>query len=192
MTTIFGFVRHGQTNWNHEGRIQGTIDNPLNEEGKKQAHQLGIFLQNNGNDWDFILSSPLTRAHQTAIIIQTYFPTRPLYIEPKFIEREFGTAEGQIISKPLFDRICNDEVEGLEPSTSLQKRVETAVLRVATMHPGKRILVVAHSHVIKGLLTRIDSHYTFRDRMDNGSITYFEVNGDTITLQELNKNHHLI
>ncbi|MDD4212935.1 MAG: histidine phosphatase family protein [Bacilli bacterium] len=192
MTTIFGFVRHGQTDWNLEGRIQGIINNPLNEEGRKQAHQLGSFLKEQGEDWNLILTSPLIRAQETARIIQSYFPKLSLIIEPAFIEREFGQAEGQLITKDLFDRICLGEIIAMEDASSLQMRVETAVKRIALIHPGKRILVVAHSHVIKGLLTKIDGGFTFRHRMDNGSITYFRVENDDIMLEALNQNHHLI
>ena len=186
MRTIFGFVRHGQTNWNYEGRIQGTINNPLNEEGIKQAHQLGQFLSEHDCDWNLIFTSPLQRAKSTAEILSGYLPKVPLYVNPHFIEREFGDAEGCLINKELFDHIVADEVPGLEASCILQKRIENAVKELAREHEGKRILVVAHSHVIKGLLTKIDPKYTFRDRMENGSITYFVVEGGEVQILALN------
>lgn len=188
MRTIFGFVRHGQTDWNYEGRIQGTIDNPLNAEGIKQAHELGQFLAEHDREWMQILTSPLQRAKSTATILATYLPHIPLHINHHFIEREFGEAEGCLITKALFDRIMADDIVGLEPSKHLQDRIAGAVRALAKEYAGERILVVAHSHVIKGLLTKIDSKYTFRDRMENGSITYFAVDEDKIHLLMQNAN----
>jgi broad specificity phosphatase PhoE len=186
MRTIFGFVRHGQTDWNYKGRIQGTIDNPLNEEGIKQAHQLGQFLSEHDREWNMIFTSPLQRAKSTAEILSEYLPKVPIHVNPHFMEREFGDAEGCLITKELFDHIVADEVFGLEPSYLLQNRIESEVKALTKEYEGQRILVVAHSHVIKGLLTKIDPKYTFRDRMENGSITYFVVEAGEVHLLSLN------
>ena len=64
------FVRHGQTNVNNLKKIQGRCDNLLNDTGRKQAKQTGLFLKNNNITFDLIYSSPLTRAYETACIIK--------------------------------------------------------------------------------------------------------------------------
>ena len=69
ITTIC-LVRHGQTDWNALGKLQGQTDIPLNELGKIQARQCGEFLSE--EDWDVIISSPLKRARETAEIISNY------------------------------------------------------------------------------------------------------------------------
>ncbi|MDS8744534.1 histidine phosphatase family protein, partial [Streptococcus pneumoniae] len=66
MTTIC-LIRHGETEWNKIGRIQGTTDVPLNEKGKLQAQACGSHLMNKA--WDVIVTSPLKRAKETAAII---------------------------------------------------------------------------------------------------------------------------
>ncbi|MDB5085743.1 MAG: yhfR, partial [Bacilli bacterium] len=68
MTTVC-LVRHGETDWNAEGRLQGRQDTELNENGRKQAKLAGIHLKN--EQWDAIVTSPLKRAKETAQIIAT-------------------------------------------------------------------------------------------------------------------------
>lgn len=65
--TKFGFIRHGSTQWNTEGKAQGWSDIPLNNEGIEDANRLADRLYS--EDWDIIYSSDLLRAHQTANII---------------------------------------------------------------------------------------------------------------------------
>ncbi len=183
MRTFFCFIRHGETNWNQERRIQGKKDNILNETGKNQAKEVGELLKKEGINWDIIITSPLKRAYETATIIQSILqPKLKVIAIPAFQEREFGKAEGMAISKEIFDRIVIDEVDGMEKSTTLQKRVKDATLDLARKYDGKHIIVVAHSHVIKGLLTQIDSNYTFRDKMANSAMYLFEVENDKVRL----------
>ncbi|MGX1428958.1 broad specificity phosphatase PhoE [Cytobacillus horneckiae] len=65
--TMICLIRHGETDWNAQNRIQGRTDIPLNGKGKQQAIQCGKYLAL--NDWDVIISSPLIRARQTAELI---------------------------------------------------------------------------------------------------------------------------
>lgn len=65
--TRIGLIRHGSTAWNKEGRIQGHTDNPLDEEGLQQAEAIAERLS--GEHWDYIYSSDLLRARQTAEVI---------------------------------------------------------------------------------------------------------------------------
>ncbi len=66
MTTI-GFIRHGSTEWNRLGKLQGQLDTDLTEEGREQARLLGLRLAK--ETWDGIISSDLTRARETAQIV---------------------------------------------------------------------------------------------------------------------------
>jgi broad specificity phosphatase PhoE len=90
--TILGLLRHGQTDWNVEGRLQGTSDIPLNETGLRQAQAAaGAIL---AAEWDQVLTSPLQRARQTAQQIVYTHALGELKVDDRLLERAFGEAEG--------------------------------------------------------------------------------------------------
>ena len=107
-------------------------------------------------------------------------------ILPEFIEREFGKADGCNIEPVIYSHIINDDVEGMEKSYEIQQRIINAVLKLAKEHTDKRILVVSHSHAIKGLLTGLDKNRSFLDPLSNCAINYFLVDGDKITIDKVN------
>ena len=192
MTTEICIIRHGQTDWNKRTLIQGTINNRLNENGKEQARLIGEYLKNNDSNWDIIISSPLARAYETASIIREKINKDiNLVANVDFIEREFGEAEGQLIEPKLFNKIIADEIPGLEKSYEIQNRVYNGVLKLAKEYPGKRILIVAHAHVIKGLLTKLDKKYSFNDEMINSALNFFTVVDDKINIIAINQKVHL-
>jgi len=189
MKTIICLVRHGQTAVNNSKRIQGREDHLLNDTGRQQALRTGQFLKENDCNWDFIYSSPLSRAYETANIIkeQINYPGEVIKDE-SFIERDFGDAEGQPITKEIFEYIIRDDVKNLEKSFEIQKRVSDGVLRLCKKHNGKKILIVAHSHAIKGLLTHLDKNRTFLDPLLNCSMSYFIEENGIITIDKVNIN----
>jgi broad specificity phosphatase PhoE len=91
----FYFLRHGQTDWNLQGRLQGHTDIPLNATGLAQADAAADMLAH--RSIDVIVSSPLVRALKTAAIISERID-RPIYIDSQLKERSFGAFEGQIIA----------------------------------------------------------------------------------------------
>lgn len=172
MTTIC-LVRHGQTNWNKQFLIQGRENIPLNEEGILQAHNTANLLFENDPNWDVIISSPLIRAVTTADIIKEKLNIKsPIIIDPNVIEREFGAAEGLTISTEVYDRINSDNYENLETCADLQHRSMNAVMNLINNFPNQKILIVTHSHFIKGLLTQVDSNFTWTSTLKNASINY--------------------
>ena len=74
----------------------------------------------------------------------------------------------------------------MEKSYEIQERMINAVLNLAKEHVGKRILVVSHSHAIKGLLTGLDKNRSFLDQLVNCAINYFLVDGDKIIIDKVN------
>lgn len=90
------FIRHGQTDWNKQGRLQGKTDIPLNDTGRKQAEACGKFL--NAADYDVLICSPLQRAKETAQIINLHL-ILPLIEMDDFKERSFGDAEGMTMEE---------------------------------------------------------------------------------------------
>ena len=85
-------VRHGETDWNWERRLQGHTDNPLNTAGRAQARKAGRLLA--ADHWDVVVSSPLLRAEQTADHIADAVGLQPAGTVPELIERDYGSAEG--------------------------------------------------------------------------------------------------
>ncbi|EIG57652.1 histidine phosphatase family protein [Bradyrhizobium sp. WSM1253] len=84
-------LRHGATDWNRKGLFQGRTDNPLNEDGLRQAHQAASMLR--GAGISRIIASPLLRAARTAEIIADAIAV-PLTIDAGIIELDFGSFEG--------------------------------------------------------------------------------------------------
>jgi probable phosphoglycerate mutase len=85
-------TRHGETDWNAEGRWQGHTDIPLNANGRAQARALAEFLR--GSGIPAIVSSDLARAHETATIIGSSLGIALAYTDPGLRERMFGVFEG--------------------------------------------------------------------------------------------------
>lgn len=167
-------VRHGQTDWNRLEIIQGREDNPLNALGRQQAEESAAFLGQ--ETWDLIVSSPLTRAVHTAQAIATACGIEhdAIRLDERFIEREFGAASGQPV-KGIYEAVQADDerrVPGLESEDEMRARVLEGMEHLVEMYPGKRIIVVCHSHAIKAALSAIDDKYTFRHAMRNACSNY--------------------
>ena len=150
MTTIL-LVRHGETDWNAERRVQGHSDTPLNETGRMQALSLAIVLDD--EPIDAIYSSDLLRAHETARIVAERKRLEVTAIRD-LRERHFGTWEG-MTDKEIFTRFP-EAAHGLwgdaETKEEMIRRVHDALRRIALAHPDGRILVVTHGGPVRALL----------------------------------------
>lgn len=88
-------LRHGQTDWNNIDRCQGHTDIPLNETGKKMIEQVAVIFKRDIGDIDYIVSSPLSRAYESALIFSNSIGYKEeIIIDELFIERSFDLAEG--------------------------------------------------------------------------------------------------
>ena len=132
-------VRHGETDWNKEGRLQGRTDIPLNDQGRYQAEQCGRYLAE--SEWDLIISSPLLRAKQTAETLACYIQ-KPIIIIEAFIERGFGEAEG-LTAEERLHRFSDRQYPGQESRDMLAKRVMEGIELVHSHYQNKRIVLVA-------------------------------------------------
>lgn len=180
-------VRHGQTDQNKKKKIQGQCDFPLNEIGIEQAINVGNYINKNYK-FDVIISSPLQRAYKTASLIRDIInPNLEVIVDAVFIERCFGEAEGLDISDSVFERVLNDDYEGLEKSRDIQIRVYNGLINTFNKYKDKNILIVSHSHTIKAALTYIDKSRTFLDRLDNCCLNFFEYDNN-IKIKDVNVN----
>ncbi len=161
MTTIL-LARHGETNWNREGRFQGHSDTPLNERGREQARELAAQLR--PVDLAAIYSSDLRRAHETAAIVGE---SRGLTVEMRAALREIdvgswsGFTHGEIeASYPEAYARWRESFlgwEGGETYDLLTVRVREALVAIAGAHPDETVLAVTHGGAIRAMLTYVDS-----------------------------------
>ncbi len=145
-------VRHGETDWNLRGLVQGSTDIPLNERGYSQARVAGEFLAR--ENWDFLYASPLARAYATAETIGEQIGSSEIHTESRLQERHFGEAEGmEVVLRKEFFR--GKAIPGAETWEEVQARGLEVIEQLALRHPGARILVVSHGGFIAGLLSVI-------------------------------------
>ncbi|HSP74821.1 MAG TPA: histidine phosphatase family protein [Cryobacterium sp.] len=152
-TTTFALIRHGQTDWNAALRIQGRSDIPLNETGRGQATDAVGHLA--AHEWDFVVSSPLSRAAETADLIAAGLGLRVTRRIPEIVERNYGPAEG-MSAGPELDALREPGgptgiggFRGAEPEAGVAARGVEALQLLARDHPGARIIVVSHGTLIR-------------------------------------------
>lgn len=170
--TILGLLRHGQTDWNIDLRLQGSTDIPLNETGKSQA--LVAAKSINREDWDIIIASPLSRARDTAEIVSRELGMS-VVIVPELIERSFGAAEGldHASWRKLYE--SHEPIEGLESLEDLRARTLLFLELVANEYAGQRVLAVSHGAFIRKVLTIVTDGELPREgeRLSNASLNRF-------------------
>jgi broad specificity phosphatase PhoE len=133
--TEFILVRHGETDWNADGRLQGHTDRPLSDFGRTQARRLAEELA--GEEFDAIYASDLARARETAEIVAAQLQ-QAVILDPDLREKNWGTWEGLTSTERL-------DVELVGESTAQhQLRMLAALGRIAAEHPHGRVLVVTH------------------------------------------------
>lgn len=143
------FVRHGESEFNKAHKWTGSTDSPLTEKGHEQAKKAGQNLRKQGLAVDIILTSPLTRAHQTAqhIASALEYPTENIKIHPSLVERSFGDLEGHkdlvTATRYLLDESAIDHFPNVESLDALQKRADQ-ILEELNKLPHETVLVVGH------------------------------------------------
>lgn len=150
-------IRHGQTDWNIEKKMQGTEDIPLNDTGRKQAVICAQALSS--ISFEAIYTSPLSRAAETAQIISDYKCHAPVIIEPGLIERDFGEGSGMSYEQlhstyPEYPQVLP---KGMEAFELLSERIYSAVRSCAEKHPEKPILLVSHGASINAFLHQVSA-----------------------------------
>ncbi len=189
---ILAMVRHGQTHYNLDRIIQGRIDIPLNTFGKEQALSVAKMIKSRGETYDYILSSPLSRALESAFIISKDLQmNKPIHVIQRFVERNFYHLDGKPVDEgmPLV-RQKGYTYPGYEDDRMLIQRVVSEVLKLEERYKDQQVLCISHSHVIKSLLVYIDSDkYKFATYLiDNCEVLYFEIKDQKIIFLKHEKN----
>lgn len=155
MTADLLLIRHGQSEWNAEGRWQGQADPPLSELGRGQAMAAARTLQDAG-DVSGILASDLRRAATTAELIAGVIGTGPVERDPRLRERHAGAWQG--LTREEIDEHWPGAIaqgrrpEGWEDDDVLVARVVAALLDAAPRAgSGRPLLVVAHAGIAYAL-----------------------------------------
>jgi broad specificity phosphatase PhoE len=155
----FFFLRHGETDWNLEGRIQGQRDIPLNATGLAQARAAAQLLP--PGHIDRVIASPLRRALDTAQAVAARYGI-PLHRDEGLQERGFGSFEGRLIDELKAEHSvpADRSLRRVMPADSerwdaLQARVMTAVERWLDRHADEALLFVSHAGPFSALHERL-------------------------------------
>lgn len=175
MTNLY-FVRHGQTNANLARIFQGQIDTPLNDVGRDQVRATKSRIPDLGIKWDVVISSPLSRAYETAQILNELSPNIPILIDPLAIERCFGKGDGVPITKENYNKIMNSEFEDQETEQEIISRANYFINKVLSNYKNKNVLIVTHSHFLKACLYRYLPNITFETKTVNAGISLLQFN----------------
>ena len=167
--TILIVVRHGETTWNREKRMQGTTDTQLSDIGRSQAQALGRRLA--ARPISALYSSNLSRARDTAQAIAEHTGVT-LVADPRLQERRFGIFEGLVAAEIVArypeeharfaSRDPDYEVPGGESARSFTRRCLGCLAEIADRHRGSDVVVVTHGLVL-------DVLYRAANRLDHGA-----------------------
>lgn len=151
--STIGWIRHGVTEWNQLGRIQGVTDIPLSQEGIEQAKLLAERLASEDKQWDGIVASDLERAATTGKIIAERLGL-PLLTDARLRERSFGEAEGKTLPERLerWGEDWRQRVPDQENTVSVVKRGIAFVDELVNAHPGQSWLIVSHGSFLTAML----------------------------------------
>jgi 2,3-bisphosphoglycerate-dependent phosphoglycerate mutase len=169
-----GWIRHGQTEWNRLGKIQGTTDVPLDAEGRRQAERLAERLAGDVWRWHGVASSPLSRAAETARIIARRLSV-PVVLDDRLRERSFGSAEGTTEAErhARWGTEWRTRVPDMERDEQIQARGLAFVEEWVRRHNGESWLVVTHgsflARMVLTLCPRLEDPY-----IRNASLTVME------------------
>jgi uncharacterized phosphatase len=168
--THLGLFRHGQTDWNINFLLQGVTDIPMNQTGIEQVKLAALAIK--AEDWDVVLTSPLSRAKQTAEIIASQLGFSEIIEQELLIERSFGEAEGLSHEQWRAKYSNLDQIPGGESRTQLARRSDFLLGKISEEHPGKRVLAISHGALIRNLISIASNNELPRDgeRLGNASL----------------------
>ncbi len=192
-------IRHGQTDWNVEGRWQGHIDVPLNEVGLEQAKSLAAYLR--GHAITAVYSSDLLRAHKTAEGIAAEFGLT-VHDDVRLRELNLGAFQGltttEINAKyPTAMQEMRDNYLGYVPPNgearrAMQDRAYAAYQEIIANEKGPEIAMVSHGGTIRVLMLKLFGDSILHQSVHNTSISTIEADGETQRLIEAAVTPHLI
>lgn len=189
MNTELFVIRHGQTLWNQQRRLQGQMDSPLTSEGLKQAENLAERLA--AIKFDAIYASDLGRTMLTARIVSARLNGQQIYPDVRLRERNFGIFHGlnwEEITKRFpeegkLEKATNAQYiipEG-ESRQQVLERCIAFMEEIRIKHEGKKILAISHGGIVSSIVRyvlHISLNVPRRFYLPNAALNVFEYNGN--------------
>ena len=202
MSTRFIVVRHGETRWNVERRVQGWGDSPLTANGLAQADAIGRRLAR--ERFDLLVASDLGRARQTAERIAQHCGLS-LALDERLRERSFGVGEGMNYDEidRAYPAVFSRERETTDPDLVIpggesrrqfHDRIRASFEALAREHDGRRVCVVTHGGVLATLyriVHDIPVAHAHRVTISNASYNAVAFDADAWTLEAWDETDHL-
>ncbi|WP_100486170.1 histidine phosphatase family protein [Sporolactobacillus pectinivorans] len=188
--TAICLVRHGETDWNAEGKLQGREDVPLNDRGEDQAIRVGRYLGK--SDFAAIFTSPLLRAKETAMICNHFVGHLPLFVSDNFTEKDYGEASGMTVAER--DRhFPGGAIPDMESFDHISKRALAGIKNIRRDFPDEKVLLVAHGGLINVILAILSQGEigTGKTKLFNTCISHIVSDGDSWKIVDYNKIDHL-
>jgi broad specificity phosphatase PhoE len=193
-------VRHAETSWNLEGRVQGHVATPLSDRGREQAEALRAHLAE--DEIEVAYASDLPRAVETAEVILRGRDV-PLFLAPEMRELSYGQWEGLTYTEVQeqdpegFARLLQAGIDFAPPAgetiEELMLRVTNFVSRVKAAHPRAALVVVGHGGPLRGLILHLlglPVSAFWRIRLDPASLSILETSDQGGVLHLLNDTSH--
>ncbi len=188
MTTIC-LVRHGETDWNRAGMLQGRTDTPLNQKGISQARECASYLTK--FQWDVVVTSPLARAKTTAEMISNAIGA-PLVVLDEFVEGSYGKAEGMTPEQRAI-AFPDHKFPGREKPEEMQDRAMIGLNKILENYANKRILLVAHGGIIHVTLRAVSNGKVGTGKLEvsNTSLSHIQHQDGVWEVVNINQTIHL-
>jgi len=184
-------VRHGRTPANAAGLLQGRLDQPLDDVGRRQADAVASFVRSSVGDIDEVVTSPLLRARQTAAAFD-----RPVGIDERWLELAYGCYEGvpqRDVPSEVWSRWREDPhfvPEGGESLAALDVRVRAACDDLLDRAQQRTVVVVSHVSPIKAAVAwalGADLGISWRSHLSQAAVCRIEIRGSAPVLMSFNE-----
>src|SRR5580698_1354766 len=188
-------MRHGETEWNKQGRVMGRNPVELTEHGRAQVAATARFAETIKPD--LIVTSPLVRARQSAEIFAAALGGIEILEEAAIAEVLYGRWEGmhyhELIDDPHYITYRKSPIEhptpGGETIPEVQARGVEDVMRTIEAHPDKRVLFISHGDIVRTVLCHflgLELKYFHRIRVDNAALSAIQIAGKFAEVKFLN------
>jgi probable phosphoglycerate mutase len=192
--TEFALLRHAETEWNRDKRIQGQVDSPLTARGRRQAESWGLALAR--QPWDCLVASDLGRAALTADLINQTLEL-PRLVEPRLREQNWGDWSGLKFAELITPEFMVEQRRGWdfrapggESRREVLERGEAALHDLARQWGSGRMLVVTHGGVIRCLLYNLCRRRFLPEEpalIEPQRTHWVSCDGEALQLQKLNQ-----